>query len=89
MAPCTSSVIEINNFNRSEIHRLDMRFSKRVTFGGNRTIDGIVEVFNLTNHGNFGSYTVDESNALFGQPVFNSNIAYQPRVMQLGFRIAF
>ena len=83
------SVIDINNFNRAEIHRLDMRFSKRIALGGGRTIDGIVEMFNLTNHGNFGSYTVDESNALFGRPVFNSNIAYQPRVMQLGFRVAF
>jgi hypothetical protein len=31
----------------------------------------------------------NESNARYGQPNFNNNIAYQPRVVQLGFRFAF
>ena len=53
------------------------------------TIDGIVEVFNLLNHENYGSYTTSESNALYGRPAFNNNVAFQPRIVQLGFRFAF
>jgi hypothetical protein len=53
------------------------------------TIDGMIEVFNLLNHKNFGSYTTQESNARYGQPSFNANVAYQPRIAQLGFRFAF
>ena len=52
-------------------------------------LDGMFEVFNLFNHANYGSYTTNESNALFGQPSSNTNIAYWPRVLQLGVRLAF
>jgi hypothetical protein len=52
-------------------------------------IDGMLEVFNLFNHANYGSYVTNESNAQFGNPSFNGNIAYQPRVTQFGFRFAF
>ena len=71
------------------IHRLDMRLQKRLSFGDRIRLDGMFEVFNLFNHENFGSYTTNESNANFGKPSFNGNIAYQPRMMQLGFRLAF
>ena len=50
---------------------------------------GIFEVFNLFNHANYGSYMTNESNANYGQPASNSNVAYQPRMMQLGFRFGF
>ena len=40
-------------------------------------------------HKNYGSYVATESNALFGRPQQNANVAYQPRMLQLGFRIAF
>ncbi len=40
------------------------------------------------NHANLGSYVTAESNASYGRPVQNSNVAYQPRMMPLGFRIA-
>jgi hypothetical protein len=52
-------------------------------------IDGMAEVFNLFNHTNYGSYTVNESSAAYGRPSFNANVAYQPRMLQLGFRVAF
>ena len=64
-----------------------MRLRKRLSLGENRTLDGLVEVFNVFNHANYGSYT--ESNSSYGQPSFNSNVAYQPRIVQLGFRFAF
>ncbi len=57
--------------------------------GGRTGVDGIVEVFNLFNHANYGSYTTAESNASYGKPIQNIGIAYQPRMVQLGFRITF
>jgi outer membrane receptor protein involved in Fe transport len=71
------------------IHRVDLRLQKRLALGGNRSVTGIFEVFNLLNHSNYGSYTTNESSSSFGQPAYNSNIAYQARMMQLGFRIIF
>jgi hypothetical protein len=41
------------------------------------------------NHANYGSYTTQESNVLYGQPSQNPNVAYQPRTMQLAFRVGF
>ena len=44
-----------------------------------RKVDGIVEVFNVFNHANYGSFVLNESNARYGQPTENLNVAYQPR----------
>jgi Carboxypeptidase regulatory-like domain/TonB dependent receptor-like, beta-barrel len=71
------------------IHRLDMRLQKRLPLGSRTQIDGIFEVFNLFNHANYGSYTINESNANYGKPSANENLAYQPRMLQLGFRMTF
>jgi hypothetical protein len=79
-----------NAFVGNAIHRVDMRLTKRQRIVGRMTIDGMIEVFNVLNHKNFGSYTTTESSgALFGQPSFNANVAYQPRIAQVGFRFAF
>ena len=61
----------------------------RLALKGNAGIDGIVEVFNVFNHANCGSYTTVESNRLYGQPSSNTNVAYQPRMAQVGFRFTY
>jgi len=72
------------------IHRIDMRIQKRISLGGRRNIDGMIEVFNVFNHANYGSYTTSFSNPLlYGKPSFNAATAYQPRILQLGFHFAF
>jgi hypothetical protein len=71
------------------IHRVDARLQKRFALGGRSTIDGLLEVFNVLNHANYGSYTTQESSPQYGQPSFNPNVAYQPRMVQLGFRFGF
>jgi hypothetical protein len=79
-----------NDFVGDPIHRVDMRFMKRVNLGGARQLDGIVEVFNAFNRANYGSYSTNLSvPANYGQPQQNLNVAYQPRILQLGFRFAF
>jgi hypothetical protein len=66
-----------------------MRLQRRFRFGSAAGIDGMLEVFNLFNHTNFGSYVTSESNSLYGRATVNSNVAYQPRTLQLGFRATF
>ena len=83
------TIVPRNNFVGKSIHRVDLRAQRRFRLGGQRVIDGIVEVYNLFNHENFGSYTTQESNARYGQPSDNTNQAYQSRRLQLGFRATF
>jgi hypothetical protein len=71
------------------IHRVDLRLLRRFPLVGRAGIDGIFEVFNLFNHANYGAYTTAESNAQYGRASFNGNVAYQPRMLQLGFRATF
>ena len=83
------SIIAWSSFDRSDLHRLDMRIQKRIRFSNRVAVDGIVEVFNALNHENYGTFVTNESNAQYGKPTYNDNIAYQPRTMQFGFRTTF
>ena len=84
------TIVPRNSLVGKPIHRVDMRLQKRFRFLGRMSADGMVELFNVFNHANYGSYTTQETaGASYGQPVFSSNISYQPRVVQLGFRFTF
>ena len=84
------TLVARNNFVGKPIHRVDLRAQQRIRLVGRASIDGMFEVFNLFNHANYGSYTTVEAlGALYGQPSQNSNVAFQPRMLQLGFRFAF
>jgi hypothetical protein len=83
------TILPRNGIVGEPIHRVDMRVQKRLPIAGRFSIDGIVEVFNLFDHANYGSYVINEGNAQYGRPSFNGNVAYQPRMMQLGFRATF
>jgi hypothetical protein len=83
------TVVPRNSFVGDPIHRIDLRLQKHIALGGRRSLEGLLEAFNLFNYKNYGSYTLTESNAAYGQPSFNSNIAYQARIVQLGFRVVF
>jgi hypothetical protein len=83
------TIVPRNDFVGDPLHRIDIRLTKRQRIVGRATIDGMLEVFNLFNHENYGSYTTAESNARYGQPSFNGNVAFQPRIVQLGFRLTF
>ena len=83
------TIVPRNDFVGDPIHRVDMRLQKRFNLGGPRSVAGFVEVFNAFNHENYGSYTTQESSASYGRPSYNSNLAYQARMVQLGFRVGF
>ena len=83
------TLIARNSFDQSDIHRVDLRLQKRLRLTSRVAVDGIVEMFNAFNHQNFGTFVINETNAQYGRPSFNNNIAYQPRTMQFGFRSTF
>jgi hypothetical protein len=71
------------------VHRVDIRLQQRVPIQGRVGIDGILEVFNLFDRANFGSYDTDEASPRFGLPNASTNLAYAPRTLQVGFRMTF
>jgi hypothetical protein len=84
------SIVPRNNFVGDPVHRVDIRLQERIPIPGSTVrIDGIFEVFNLFDRANYGSYVTDEASSNYGEPEQNSNIAYGPRTLQLGFRVTF
>ena len=83
------TIVPLNNFVGSALHRVDLRIQRRFPLGWRAGIDGIAEVFNVFNHANYGSYTTQESSSNYGRPVQSINVAYAPRTLQLGLRFAF
>lgn len=82
-------IVPRNDLKGLPIHRVDLRFQKRFALPGGATVDGMFEVYNMLNHENYGSYTLNYANALYGQPAANAALAYQPRMLQLGLKVTF
>ena len=83
------TIVPRNNFVGLPLHRVDVRLQRKFTVRQRTTIEGIAELFNLFNHVNYGAYTTQEVSPLYGKPSSNQAVAYQPRMAQLGFRVAF
>jgi len=83
------TIIARNSFDIPSIHRVDMRVQRQFKLGGKAAIDGIVEVFNLFNHANYAAFTTNETSSRYGQPTDSTNISFQPRIVQFGFRASF
>jgi hypothetical protein len=83
------SIVPRNAFSGDAIHRVDLRLQRRFRFGNRISTDGIVEVHNLFDHANYGTYITEESSPQYLQPDVNPNIAYGPRVVTFGFRFTF
>jgi outer membrane receptor protein involved in Fe transport len=82
------TIVPRNNFVGLPIHRVDVRLQRRFNLGPAK-LDGMLEVFNIFNHANNGSYTTNEASASYGLPSANPNAAYRPRMGQIGFRMMF
>jgi hypothetical protein len=73
---------------------VDVRVLKQLRLVGRARVEGLVEVFNVFNHGNYGAYVTAQASPAYGQPVQNTatgvlSAAYSPRILQLGFRFLF
>ncbi len=91
----SGDVIPRNALQGLPLHKVDLHVTKDFALGGNRKASLILEVFNLFNHNNYGSYnrtlsaTSAATTALFGTPLQNTGNAYVPREAQVGFRFGF
>ena len=85
----TGQIEQRNNFVGKPLHRVDMRILRGFKVANHASFDGIVEVFNLFNHVNYGNYVTTIGAANYGAPVAQDNVAYKPRQLQLGFRATF
>jgi len=86
------SIVPRNSIRLRPVHRLDMRLQQRIPLGSRVRLDGQLELFNVFNRFNYAEVETNELNPRFGLPVestTNNNIAYRPRTLQLGFRLAF
>ena len=83
------TVVPRNSFVGDPVHRVDARFQQRIPLFRNARIDGILEMFNLFNRANYGSYETDRAHRRYGQPNASTDLAYAPRTVQLGFRMIF
>ncbi|MBI3050137.1 MAG: TonB-dependent receptor [Acidobacteria bacterium] len=84
------TIVDRNSFVGRPLHRVDLRLLRRFRLGGARQVEGILDVFNVFDHANFGSYGTSENNpAFYRRPTFNGDVAYGPRAAQLGFRFTF
>jgi hypothetical protein len=71
------------------IHRMDVRLLRRFTLYGNTRVEASMEMFNVFNHANYGTFVTQQVSTSYGQPQLNKGTAYQPRMFQLGFRVTF
>jgi hypothetical protein len=76
------------------LHRLDVRMQKRFRLVGRARVEGLVEVFNVFNHANYGAYATAQASPAYGRPAQQTgsgvlSAAYSPRMLQLGFRFLF
>ena len=84
------TIVPRDNFVGKPPHRVDLRLQQSLPIAGKRrSIEGILEVFNLFDHANFGSYLTAESSVRYGLPVATQNVAFAPRTLQLGVHVTF
>ena len=74
-------------FNLPSIHPHGHRIHRRVRFGRVASIDGIVEMFNVFHHSNYGSFTLSEHREE-RRPATSRTSPFN-RDLQLGFRASF
>lgn len=90
----TGGVVPRDALRGLPLQRLDLRLSKEFKLYRTAKVALMAEVFNVTNHANYGSYNGTVDSATFGQPLavysFSGlGTAYVPRMGQLAFRLSF
>ena len=55
------TIVPRNSYAGEAIQRVDLRLQRRFAFGNRMSVDGIMEVHNLFDHANYGTYITEES----------------------------
>jgi hypothetical protein len=89
-APLESQTVPRNAllFPRKDI-KLDFSLSKTFKIRGRYAVTGIASVYNLTNRSNIGSIGTNIAATSYKNPLWSTGDTYQPRQVQLAFRIQF
>ncbi len=69
------STVKRNYLRGKAINRLDWRLTKAVKIKEKWQVSGIIEVFNVLNYQNYGTYNSNVGLATFGRPAYSSNLA--------------
>ena len=69
-------------------NKLDLRVTNTVVVGRVR-LQGIMEAFNILNTENLTSYNGVSGSNTYLQPASSTDIFYQPRQLQFGFRVTY
>ena len=83
------TIVPRNNFVGDPIHRVDLRIQRGFRLSGRARIDGLLEIYNALNHGNYGAFVTVETARNYGAPSAVQNVSYYARMVQLGFRATF
>ena len=88
--PCTGATVPRNSERTPSDYKLDLRLSKTIRFRS-VSVQGIAEVFNVFNTRNFDrtTYVMNVFSQTYLQPATSTNLFYQPRQVQVGFRISY
>jgi hypothetical protein len=86
--PCTGATIARNSERTNSDYKLDLRLSKSVTFA-RMSFQGVLDVFNVLNTRNMTNHVTNLFSQTYLQPSTSTNLFYQPRQIQLGFRISY
>ncbi|HUR34969.1 MAG TPA: carboxypeptidase regulatory-like domain-containing protein [Vicinamibacterales bacterium] len=83
------TIVPRNSFVGTPVQRMDLRLQRRFPLGRRASVNGSLEVFNVFNHGNYGSYVSNQVAANYLQPQQSTSPGYASRAMQFGFQLAF
>jgi hypothetical protein len=76
-------------FHGLPLYKVDLRLSRDFRFADRFVFTPMVEVFNLFNHPNYGSYATSVNLNNFGVPSQNLQDSYVPREFQFAFHFGF
>ena len=87
--PATGQMFPRNSFRASNFFSWDIRLSKMFKLGGDRELEALFEVFNITNHANFDrdNYVFTYSSTNFGNPT--NVLKNSQRQGEFGLRFRF
>jgi hypothetical protein len=86
--PCTGAVIPRNSERTTSDYKLDLRVSKTFRVR-NMSFQGVLDAFNVLNTRNLTNHVTNLFSQTYLQPGTSTNLFYQPRQVQLGFRITY
>jgi hypothetical protein len=69
-------------------NKLDLRIVKSIRIA-RLNVQAMADVFNILNITNYGSFGTTFGTAQYLKPAFTSNTFYQPRMVQVGFRVTY